>query len=173
MSIFERNKLNCRYQKAAISFFWKSCWGFITFSLITKKQAIQTHTMNSGMLPNKPAFVVLSLVSISDYTKLSHFQPSFLKTSVLEWARKAFSGHMDDAESKVSHTTSPRTFPMCRLALLLSPATCSHHPWLASSCHHHEGLHTCTVTFRKLIQLKTAPERSGDLTAKGSQETLV
>lgn len=61
----------------------------------------------------------------------------------------------------------------CRLALLLSPATCCPQPWLPSSSHHQEGLHTCPITLRQLIQLKTAPERgSRDLTAKGSQKTL-
>lgn len=81
--------------------------------LTIKKLVIQTQTVNSGMLPNKPAFVILSFVSTSDYTKLLHYQPFFLKTSVFEWVRKLFSGHMDDAEDKVSHTTPPRTFPTC------------------------------------------------------------
>lgn len=75
--------------------------------LIIKKLLNQTQTMNSGMLLNKPTSALLSFVSISDYATLLHYQSSFLRTSDLEGARKFFSDHMDDAENKVFHTTSP------------------------------------------------------------------
>lgn len=75
-------------------------------------------------------------------TQSSIYSALFSENSVLEWARKAFSGPMDNAESEVSHITTPWTFLTLVHWHCCSPATCSHLPCLFSFCHHHEGFLT-------------------------------